>query len=296
MNGGAGDGGRCPKRRAAPPPKPTEKIDAAAGAKRREEPRRGSDPRSLGEERDPDPTPKPTPRATSTPKPTRGQSHAQTDAEAKAHAETNVQPKPHAEENSSGKSLAEAVTKNETDPGRTEEDAEQVRCRGRRRKKSRKPSSQKEDTGEATSEKPKKAIAAHRPEPAKELLRAPAGHAGGAGGESQFGWYGSMLHDRFYSEWVQPLRRSVQRKNFRAGETPDRKRRPRFRISKSSNRRAIRRGRRIGRGGCETGDPSRSFARRTRQRRALRRKNQFRIKLGAMRRRIFDFDFDQRLS
>jgi TonB family protein len=30
------------------------------------------------------------------------------------------------------------------------------------------------------------------------------GHAGGAGSESQFGWYGSMLHDRFYSEWVQP--------------------------------------------------------------------------------------------
>jgi TonB family protein len=30
------------------------------------------------------------------------------------------------------------------------------------------------------------------------------GHAGGAGAESQFGWYGSMLHDRFYSEWVQP--------------------------------------------------------------------------------------------
>jgi TolA protein len=30
------------------------------------------------------------------------------------------------------------------------------------------------------------------------------GHGGGAGPESQFGWYGSMLHDRFYSEWVQP--------------------------------------------------------------------------------------------
>jgi TonB family protein len=30
------------------------------------------------------------------------------------------------------------------------------------------------------------------------------GHAGGAGSASQFGWYGSMLHDRFYSEWVQP--------------------------------------------------------------------------------------------
>ena len=30
------------------------------------------------------------------------------------------------------------------------------------------------------------------------------GRAGGGGGDSQFGWYGSMLHDRFYSEWVQP--------------------------------------------------------------------------------------------
>lgn len=31
-----------------------------------------------------------------------------------------------------------------------------------------------------------------------------AGHVGGSSSESQFGWYGSMLHDRFYSEWVQP--------------------------------------------------------------------------------------------
>jgi len=31
-----------------------------------------------------------------------------------------------------------------------------------------------------------------------------AGRAGGSTTEAQFGWYGSMLHDRFYSEWVQP--------------------------------------------------------------------------------------------
>jgi len=31
-----------------------------------------------------------------------------------------------------------------------------------------------------------------------------SGHAGGSANDSQFGWYGSMLHDRFYSEWVQP--------------------------------------------------------------------------------------------
>ncbi len=30
---------------------------------------------------------------------------------------------------------------------------------------------------------------------------ATGGHAAGA---SEFGWYGNMLHDRFYSEWVQP--------------------------------------------------------------------------------------------
>jgi TonB family protein len=30
------------------------------------------------------------------------------------------------------------------------------------------------------------------------------GKTGGAGTASQFGWYGNMLHDRFYSEWIQP--------------------------------------------------------------------------------------------
>jgi TonB family protein len=29
-------------------------------------------------------------------------------------------------------------------------------------------------------------------------------HGSGAGGASQFSWYASMLHDRFFSEWVQP--------------------------------------------------------------------------------------------
>jgi outer membrane biosynthesis protein TonB len=30
------------------------------------------------------------------------------------------------------------------------------------------------------------------------------GHAGGETSASEFGWYGNMLHDRFYSAWVQP--------------------------------------------------------------------------------------------
>lgn len=31
-----------------------------------------------------------------------------------------------------------------------------------------------------------------------------AGDGSGPGGASQFGWYGSMLHDRFFKEWAQP--------------------------------------------------------------------------------------------
>ena len=31
-----------------------------------------------------------------------------------------------------------------------------------------------------------------------------SGSAGGGSSESEFGWYGNMLHDRFYSAWIQP--------------------------------------------------------------------------------------------
>src|SRR5207247_1721004 len=30
------------------------------------------------------------------------------------------------------------------------------------------------------------------------------GHSGGGNSASEFGWYGNMLHDRFYSAWIQP--------------------------------------------------------------------------------------------
>jgi len=30
------------------------------------------------------------------------------------------------------------------------------------------------------------------------------GHEGGGTNASEFGWYGNMLHDRFYSAWIQP--------------------------------------------------------------------------------------------
>jgi TonB family protein len=56
-----------------------------------------------------------------------------------------------------------------------------------------------------TDSTPQKSIAAQGGS-GKGTSTGVGGHAGGAGGESQFGWYGSMLHDRFYSEWIQPTR------------------------------------------------------------------------------------------
>ncbi|HVJ58569.1 MAG TPA: energy transducer TonB [Terrimicrobiaceae bacterium] len=31
-----------------------------------------------------------------------------------------------------------------------------------------------------------------------------AGQGGGGGGSSEFGWYHTLIHDRFYSQWDQP--------------------------------------------------------------------------------------------
>jgi TonB family protein len=86
-----------------------------------------------------------------------------------------------------------------------------------------KPTPEKKESEQGDSEAEKKEIAKALPakdvSSVKESKESPAtqtgsgkgtapgngsGRAGGAGPESQFGWYGSMLHDRFYSEWVQP--------------------------------------------------------------------------------------------
>ncbi len=43
-----------------------------------------------------------------------------------------------------------------------------------------------------------------KPTPKKTVLAKACGSAGGGGNASEFGWYGNMLHDRFYSAWIQP--------------------------------------------------------------------------------------------
>ena len=73
-------------------------------------------------------------------------------------------------------------------------------------------SGEKEEPADANAEKKKiektasaKKQSASHPSDGKGSSAGTSGeHAGGGSGASEFGWYGNMLHDRFYSAWIQP--------------------------------------------------------------------------------------------
>jgi TonB family protein len=86
------------------------------------------------------------------------------------------------------------------------EEAEEAEKEIEKKKSLAKTALGKEESGEKTSDKPvKKALAADEGGETKNKGNGGSGGKGsGEGGASEFGWYGNMLHDRFYSEWVQP--------------------------------------------------------------------------------------------
>jgi TonB family protein len=98
--------------------------------------------------------------------------------------------------------LAKALPKPKPTPEQSEEKEEQQEDVDLAEKKLAKEALEKHPEASA-SPKPLKAVAAQSGG-GNETSAGNGGHAGGGGGQSQFGWYGSMLHDRFYSEWVQP--------------------------------------------------------------------------------------------
>ena len=71
-------------------------------------------------------------------------------------------------------------------------------------------SSQKEEPADTNAEKKKieKSAPAKNGPPShnasKETFAGTGGRAGSRGGAPESGWYGNMLHDRFYSAWTQP--------------------------------------------------------------------------------------------
>ena len=195
MNGGAGDGGASPAK-VAPLPKPMKISTPVPALPRREEPEEEKPDLTSAKSEIQLGTPTPTPRSTSTPKPT---------PVLKTTPRPNPKPtpKPTPKKTILAKATPKPSPKAKPTPAESDENAEESNADAEK-KKLAKATLAKKDEGESDSaEKPPKAIAANTGS-GQGTSAGSGGHAGGSGGESQFGWYGSMLHDRFYSEWIQP--------------------------------------------------------------------------------------------
>jgi len=129
----------------------------------------------------PKPTPKPTPKGTAKPK-----------------------PKPKATPTPKKLVLAKASPKRspQATPMREDEVAQEGDAPAEKEKPAKAAVVEKPKTPNNDAV-PKKTVAAVTGN-GKGTSPGAGGHAGGGGGESQFGWYGNMLHDRFHGEWDQP--------------------------------------------------------------------------------------------
>ncbi len=213
MNGGAGDG-VAPEKKTAPVRETTKPPPPRVESKTEMKTQRGEDQPILTSVPSDIRLPTATPKPSLTPKPTPSASPARTPRETptparspkpkpKKSASPTPKPKPSATPKPKPKKtvLAKASPKptakptpEETDENATETDADAEK---------KKIAEEALGKSVAASESPKKTTAAEG-SGGKGTSAGANGHAGGAGAESQFGWYGSMLHDRFYSEWVQP--------------------------------------------------------------------------------------------
>jgi len=122
----------------------------------------------------PSPTPKPTPKPTSTPKPS-------STPTPKPKATPKIIPEPPPKKILLAKASPRPLPKT-------------------------KPSSTKSSEKSQKNEKSltAKTGAASQSGSGKAGSTAKGGSAGGGRSASEFGWYGHMLHDRFYSAWIQP--------------------------------------------------------------------------------------------
>jgi TonB family protein len=205
MNGGAGDGVVLEKKTLLPPSKPPRKESRTELLKERDpdedRPFLASAPSeiqlptpSASPARTPKSTPAPTPIHTPKPKPkeTPTASPART-------AKPTPKPTPKATPKRSPKklTLAKASPKPSTKPTPEQEEKE---------KSDEKPEITKTEPVKAqAAEKESKKTAAVQTGAGKGTAPGTgSGRTGGSANDPQFGWYGSMLHDRFYSEWVQP--------------------------------------------------------------------------------------------
>jgi TonB family protein len=192
MNGGAGDGAATPTMSAPPRPKPMKISTPPPVPPRKEEPEEEQPP--LAPAKSEIQLATPTPRSTATASPARTPKPA---IKATPKPTPKATPKPTPKPTPKKIILAKATPK-----------------------PSPKIKPTPSPTEPAETVIPKASVAPQPfnspepvPVPKAEVANAGAGkgtspgaggHAGGSGGESRFGWYGSMLHDRFHSEWTPP--------------------------------------------------------------------------------------------
>ena len=127
--------------------------------------------------------PTPTPTPTSTPKPP-------TTPTPKPKATPKPAPKPTPKPTLKKPVSAKASPKAKSSPTKSAEKAKQADANAEKKKiakaaSAKNGSSSQNSTGKGSS-------------------AGKGGHAGGGKSASEFGWYGNMLHDRFYSAWIQP--------------------------------------------------------------------------------------------
>jgi outer membrane biosynthesis protein TonB len=139
----------------------------------------------------PTPTATPTPRATATPTP-----------EAKETPKTTPKPKPKATPKKALLAKASPKPSPKAKPSSTKsaEKAKKADAKAEKKKVAKTAPAKDKSSSQTTEEK---TSSADKGGDAGGLSAVASAKAGGSS-ESEFGWYGNMLHDRFYSAWIQP--------------------------------------------------------------------------------------------
>lgn len=204
INGGAGEAGeraiagntaRAPEKSSIVTPAPELKGETPTPEEEKEEPMLTSAKSEIQ-------LPTPTPRETSTPAPL-------PTATPKPKPTLAPTPRPTPKHIPKKKVIAKATPKPTAKPKKKEKEEEEKEETAETKKKKEiaktaLAKNEKESDESGSSDKPvKKATAAHGSK--KGSSGESSGNGSGAGGAAEFGWYGNMLHDRFYSEWVQPI-------------------------------------------------------------------------------------------
>jgi TonB family protein len=122
----------------------------------------------------------PTPEPTSTPRPT---------ATPKPKPKTTPTPKPILKKTLMAKASPKPSPKTKPSPTKSAEQAKETDENAEKKKIAKTAPAKTESSSQASGE---------------TGSVGKVEHAGGGNSASEFGWYGDMLHDRFYSGWIQP--------------------------------------------------------------------------------------------